>query len=255
MPEGDTIFRTAETLRRWLGGREITAARSRVYGFPALRLVGMRVDGVEARGKHLLMRMDGGQVLHTHLRMSGSWHVYPVDRPWRRPENQARLVLEAGDRVAVCFNAPVVELLQPRAESVHPSVGRLGPDVLADDLDLDEVRRRARTRPPERALGELLLDQQVVSGIGNIWRSEALFLEGRSPWTERQKLTDDDLDGLVTTASSLMRASAVGEPHVHDHWVYKRSGQPCRKCGTRIESRRQGEQARIAYWCPACQPG
>jgi endonuclease-8 len=255
MPEGDTIFRTAETLRRWLGGRQITAARSRVYGFPALRLVGMRVDGVEARGKHLLMRMDGGQVLHTHLRMSGSWHVYPVDRPWRRPENQARLVLEAGDRVAVCFNAPVVELLQPRAESVHPSVGRLGPDVLADDLDLDEVRRRARTRPPERALGELLLDQQVVSGIGNIWRSEALFLEGRSPWTERQKLTDDDLDGLVTTASSLMRASAVGEPHVHDHWVYKRSGQPCRKCGTRIESRRQGEQARIAYWCPACQPG
>jgi endonuclease-8 len=255
MPEGDTIFRTAETLRRWLGGRQITAARSRVYGFPALRLVGMRVDGVEARGKHLLMRMDGGQVLHTHLRMSGSWHVYPVDRPWRRPENQARLVLEAGDRVAVCFNAPVVELLQPRAESVHPSVGRLGPDVLADDLDLDEVRRRARTRPPERALGELLLDQQVVSGIGNIWRSEALFLEGRSPWTERQKLTDDDLDGLVTTASSLMRASAVGEPHVHDHWVYKRSGQPCRKCGTRIESRREGEQARTAYWCPACQPG
>jgi len=95
----------------------------------------------------------------------------------------------------------------------------------------------------------------VVSGIGNIWRSEALFLEGRNPWTERQKLAEDDLDALVTTASSLMRASAVGEPHVHDHWVYKRSGQPCRKCGTRIESRRQGEQARTAYWCPTCQPG
>jgi endonuclease-8 len=255
MPEGDTIFRTAETLRRWLGGRQITGARSRVYGFPALRLVGMRVDGVEARGKHLLMRMDSGQVLHTHLRMSGSWHVYPADRPWRRPESQARLVLEADDRVAVCFNAPVVELLQPQAESAHPSLGRLGPDVLADTLDLDEVRRRARTRPPEQALGELLLDQQVVSGIGNIWRSEALFLEGRNPWTERQKLAEDDLDALVTTASSLMRASAVGEPHVHDHWVYKRSGQPCRKCGTRIESRREGEQARTAYWCPACQPG
>jgi endonuclease VIII len=254
MPEGDTIFRTAETLRRWLGGREITAARSRVYGFPALRLVGMRVDSVEARGKHLLFRLDGGQVLHTHLRMSGSWHVYPLDRPWRRPESQARLVLEAGDRVAVCFNAPVVELLQPQAESVHPSLGRLGPDVLADDLDLDEVRRRARTRPPDLVLGELLLDQQVVSGIGNIWRSEALFRQGRNPWTERQKLTDDDLDALVTTASSLMRASAVGEAHAHDHWVYKRAGQPCRKCGTRIESRRQGEQARTAYWCPACQP-
>ena len=255
MPEGDTIFRTAETLRRWLGRREITAARSRVYGFPALRLVGRTVDGVEARGKHLLLRLDDGRVLHTHLRMSGSWHVYPSDRPWRRPESQARLVVECGDRVAVCFNAPVVELLQPRAEGAHPSLGRLGPDVLADDLDLDEVRRRARTRPPELSLGELLLDQQVVAGIGNIWRAEALFLEGRNPWTERQKLTDADLDALVTTASSLMRASALSPGRALQHWVYKRSGQPCRKCGTRIESRRQGEQARTAYWCPACQPG
>jgi len=269
MPEGDTIFRTAETLRRWVGGREITGARSRVYGFPALRLVGRTVEGVEARGKHLLLRLDDGTVLHTHLRMSGSWHVYPGDRPWRRPESQARLMLECGDRVAVCFNAPIVELLQARAEGAHPSLGRLGPDVLADDVDLDEVRRRARTRPPELTVGELLLDQQVVAGIGNIWRSEALFLEGRNPLTERQKLNDDDLDALVSTASSLMKASALGRGRGSDHWVYKRTGQPCRKCGTRIESRRQGssssepersggetrgEQARTAYWCPACQP-
>ena len=253
MPEGDTIFRTAETLRRWLGGREITAARSRVYGFPALRLVGRTVDGVEARGKHLLIRLDDGHVLHTHLRMSGSWHVYPAERPWRRPESQARLVIECDDRVAVCFNAPTVELLRPRAEGAHPSLGRLGPDVLADHVDLDEVRRRARTRAPELAIGELLLDQQVVSGIGNIWRSEALFLEHRSPWTERQKLSDDDLDAVVSTASSLMKDSALGRSSGSDHWVYKRSGQPCRKCGTRIESRRQGEQARTAYWCPSCQ--
>ena len=254
MPEGDTIFRTAETLRRWVGGREITAARSRVYGFPALRLVGRTVESVEARGKHLLLRLDDDTVLHTHLRMSGSWHVYPADRPWRRPESQARLVIQCDDRAAVCFNAPVVELLQPRAEGAHPSLGRLGPDVLADHLDLDEVRRRARTRPPELALGELLLDQQVVAGIGNIWRSEALFVEGRNPWTERQKMTDEDLDALVRAASSLMRDSALGRTNGADHWVYKRSGQPCRKCGTRIESRRQGEQARTAYWCPACQP-
>src|SRR5437588_4504798 len=254
MPEGDTIFRTAETLRRWIGGREITAARSRVYGFPALRLVGMRVDGVEARGKHLLVRFDSGQVLHTHLRMSGSWHVYPAERPWRRPQSQARLVIECDDRVAVCFNAPIVELLQARAEGAHPSLGRLGPDVLADHLDLDEVRRRARTRPPELALGELLLDQRVVAGIGNIWRSEALFLAGRNPWTERQKLTDDDLGALVGTASSLMKAGDLGRGNGSGHRVDKRSGHPCRKCGTRIESRRQGEEARTAYWCPACQP-
>ncbi|MBV8160364.1 MAG: Fpg/Nei family DNA glycosylase [Acidimicrobiia bacterium] len=255
MPEGDTIYRTAETLRRWLGGREISAARSRVYGFPALRLVGLTVEGVEARGKHLLVRFDSGQVLHTHLRMSGSWHVYPSDRPWRRPESQARLVLECGDRVAVCFNAPIVELLQPKAEGAHPSLGRLGPDVLADDLDLAEVRRRARTRPPDLALGELLLDQQVVAGIGNIWRSEALFVAGRSPWTERRELSDGDLDAVVTTASSLMKASAVARGRGAPHWVYKRGGQPCRRCGTPIASRRQGEQARTAYWCPGCQPG
>ena len=255
MPEGDTIFRTAETLRRWLGGRGITGARSRVYGFPAVRLVGRTVDRVDARGKHLLVRLDDGTVLHTHLRMSGSWHVYPADRPWRRPESQARLVIECADRVAVCFNAPVVELLQQRAEGAHPSLGSLGPDVLADHVDLTEVRRRARTRPPDLALGELLLDQQVVAGIGNIWRSEALFVAGRNPWTERQKVTDDDLDTLVETASSLMKASALGRSNGAEHWVYRRAGQPCRKCGTIIESQRRGEQARTAYWCPACQPG
>src|SRR5437588_3593607 len=237
MPEGDTIFRTAETLRRWIGGREITAARSRVYGFPALRLVGMRVDGVEARGKHLLIRLDGGHVLHTHLRMSGSWHVYPEGRPWRRPESQARLVLEAGDRVAVCFNAPIVELVQPKAESAHPSLGRLGPDVLAADLDLEEVQRRARTRPPDVALGELLLDQQVVSGIGNIWRCEALFVEQRNPWTERQKVSDEGLAALVLTAAKLMRASVERGPQAGARWVYRRTGRPCRRCGTRIEAR------------------
>jgi endonuclease-8 len=254
MPEGDTIFRTAETLRRWIGGREITAAQSRVYGFPAARLVGMRVDGVEARGKHLLIRFDQGQVLHTHLRMSGSWHVYPAGQPWRRPERQARLVLEAGERLAVCFNAPIVELVQAKSEGAHPSLGRLGPDVLADELDVGEIRRRARTRPPELALGELLLDQQVVAGIGNIWRCEALFLEQRNPWTERQKLTDEDFDALLATASSLMRHSAVGPASPPERYVYNRAGRPCRRCGTPIEAKRQGEHARTAYWCPSCQP-
>jgi endonuclease-8 len=254
MPEGDTIYRTAETLRRWIGGREITAVRSRVYAFPADRLVGQTVQAVEARGKHLLIRLDSGEVLHTHLRMSGSWHVYPAGQPWRRPERQARLVLEAGERLAVCFNAPIVELVPARAEGAHPSLGRLGPDILADEVDTNEIRRRARTRPPELALGELLLDQQVVSGIGNIWRCEALFLEHRNPWTERQKLTDEDFDALVGTAATLMRRSATGPAVPGDRWVYNRAGRPCRRCGTIIEARRQGDHARTAYWCPGCQP-
>jgi endonuclease-8 len=254
MPEGDTLYRTAETLRRWLGGREITGARTRVAGFPALRLVGQRVEAIEARGKHLLFRLDSGQTLHTHLRMSGSWHVYPAGQHWRRPESQARLVVEAGDRVAVCFNAPTVELLQPKAEGAHPSLGRLGPDILAADLDQAEVRRRARTRPPDMPLGELLLDQQVVAGIGNIWRCEALFVEHRNPWTERQKLTDEELDELITTAAKLMRASVTALPGTIAHAVYRRAGRPCRRCGSLIESKRLGDNARTAYFCPSCQP-
>ena len=255
MPEGDTLYRTAETLRRWIGGREITGAEARVAGFPALRLVGQRVQGVEARGKHLLIRLDSGQTLHTHLRMSGSWHVYPAGQRWRRPESQARLVVQAGERLAVCFNAPTVELLQPKAEGAHPSLGRLGPDILADDLDIEEVQRRARTRPPDTPLGELLLDQQVVSGIGNIWRCETLFVEHRNPWTERQKLTEDDLAALVLMAAELMRTSVQGPARPRPRWVYRRAGRPCRRCGTLVEARRLGhDQPRTAYFCPSCQP-
>ena len=260
MPEGDTILRTAVTLGRWLGGREVTEATTTVPGVPADRLVGQRVDRVDAWGKHLLVRFGSGQVLHSHLRMSGSWHVYSVGEKWQRPLRQARLVIVCGDRLAVCFNAPVIELLAARAEEVHPALAGLGPDVLGEDLDLDEVRRRARARPPELAMGELLLDQRVVSGIGNIWRSEALFLAGHHPWTPQSALSDDQLDQVVTTARRLMRSSAGvdaggaagGRPD--PRWVYRRTGRPCRRCGTRVESRRQGEQARMAYWCPACQP-
>lgn len=253
MPEGDTLYRTAVTLRRWLAGRPVTAAHTRVPGLPALRMVGRTVDAVEARGKHLLVRFDSGQVLHTHLRMTGSWHVYRTGERWRRPDWQARLVLESSDRVAVCFNAPVVELLAGGGEQAHPSLTRLGPDVLADPVDVVEIGRRAEQRPPDTALGELLLDQQVVAGIGNIWRCEALFLEGRHPYTPRGAVTLNELDALVLRAAELMRASAVGRrPQLR--WVYKRTGRPCRRCGALIASRRQGEHARVAYWCPSCQP-
>ena len=254
MPEGDVLFRTASTLRRWIGGREVTAATSLVPGVEAERLVGRTVETVDAFGKHLLVRLDSGQVLHTHLRMTGSWHVYTAGEAWRRPERQARLVLTCGPRVAVCFNAPVIELLAPSAERAHPSLRNLGPDVLADPLDLDAIRRRARSNPPDRPLGELLLDQRVVAGIGNVWRCEALWSEGHHPWTTLGELDDGQLDALVATAGRLMRAnlSPVGRPEKHR--VYGRAGRPCPRCGTLVEARAQGEQARTAYWCPACQP-
>jgi len=142
VPEGDTLFRTAATLQRWIGGRVVTGATTTVPRLVAERLVGQRVETVEAWGKHLLVRFASQQVLHSHLRMSGSWHVYSVGDAWRRPHRQARLTLTCDDRVAVCFNAPVVELLAARAEQVHPALAGLGPDVLGDPLDRDRIRRR-----------------------------------------------------------------------------------------------------------------
>jgi endonuclease-8 len=250
MPEGDVLFRTAVTLQKWLAGREVTDATT-----AARLMVGRKVEKVEANGKHLLMRFDSGHVLHTHLRMTGSWHVYKAGERWQRPPSQAKVSVTCGERVAVCFNAPVVELLAPGAEENHPSLAGLGPDVLDRPIDLDEVRRRARQRPPETPLGELLLDQRVVAGIGNIWRCEALFLEGRNPWAPVSTVSDEELDALVSTAGRIMGESLgpfTGRPQ---RWVYRRAGRPCHRCRTLVQSRPQGEQARTAYWCPTCQPG
>lgn len=254
MPEGDTLFRTAATLHRWLAGRPVTAATTTVVGLPADRMVGRRITWVEAKGKHLLIHLEEGLILHSHMRMTGSWHVYTAGEPWRRPHHEARLVLECGQRQAVCFNAPTIELLRDRDVAIHPSLRGLGPDILVQPLDLDEVRRRARAGPPDLALGELLLDQQVMAGIGNIWRCETLFVEGHHPWKPQSALTDDELDRLVLTANRLMSGHLGPTTNNSWHrWVYKRNGRPCRRCGTLIEARRQGELARTAYWCPQCQ--
>jgi endonuclease-8 len=227
-------------------------------------MIGQTVEKVEANGKHLLIRFSAGFVLHTHLRMTGSWHVYSAGERWQRPASQAKVSITCGKRMAVCFNAPIVELLAPGAEANHPSLAGLGPDVLARPLELEEIRRRARRRPPDTALGELLLDQRVAAGIGNIWRCEALFLEGRSPWAPVSSLTDEELDRLFTTAARIMTerlgpsgplsgqsGPMTGRP---PRWVYRRTGRACRRCGTNIVSKGQGEQSRTAYWCPTCQP-
>ena len=250
MPEGDVLFRTAVTLQKWLAGREVTEATG-----AAKPMVGRTVDKVEANGKHLLIRFDSGHVLHTHLRMSGSWHVYSAGERWQRPPSQAKVSVTCGERVAVCFNAPVVELLAPGGERSHPSLSGLGPDILHRPVDLAEIRRRARQRPPATALGELLLDQRVVAGIGNIWRCEAMFLEGRNPWAPVSSVTDEELDALISTAARIMTESLgefTGRPR---RWVYRNAGRPCHRCGAPVQSRGQGEQSRMAYWCPTCQPG
>lgn len=261
MPEGDTIFRAAATLDRWLTGREVTGARTTVDRLPAAKLVGRTIEGVEARAKHLLIRFSGGTVLHTHMKMTGSWHVYSAGERWQKPPSQARLVLEAGERLAVCFNAPVVELLAAGGEQQHPSLTGLGPDVLKPPVDLAEVRRRAAGRKASMSIGELLLDQQVVSGIGNIWRCESLFVRRTDPFAVHGRLRDADLDALVTTAAEMMMRSARPEADggrdfgggTDRPWVYGRYRRPCYRCRTPIRRAHLGDQARLVYWCPSCQ--
>jgi len=208
------------------------------------------VEKVDARGKHLFVRFSSGLVLRTHMKMTGSWHVYSAGERWRRPASQARLELEAGDRVAVCFNVPVIELLHERDEQVHPAVANLGPDVLVPPVDIDEVRRRAATRRPDMPVCELLLDQQVVCGIGNIWRAESLFACGVDPMTPQSQAP---LAELVNAATRLMSASVAAQGAPPPMNVYGRTGRPCRRCRTPIQSRVVGDNPRRLYWCPTCQ--
>lgn len=253
MPEGDTIARAARSLHAWMAGRELTAARSRARKAPVERLVGQNIVSVEAKAKHLLMRFSSGAVLHSHMRMTGSWHVYSQGECWRKPSWRAAVVLEAGDHVAVCFDAPVVELLAAREVELHPALASLGPDVLVRPLDLDEVCRRAALQPEELTIGELLLDQQVVSGVGNIWRSETLFACRCNPWRPHGSLAPSVLDELVTTAARLMSAATDGGRARAGLRVYDRAGRSCARCGASISRAKMGAVARTVYWCRSCQ--
>ncbi len=203
MPEGDTLFRTAAGLRPYLVGRDVLAARAQGPGaVPQVqRLIGQRIDAVESQGKNLLIRFDGGLELRTHLRMNGSWHRYRPGERWRRPPARARLVLEVPGSVAVCFDAPVVELFEQRAEHLHPSLSRLGPDLLAEDFDAAIARDRLRA--PERASVEIavaLLDQRALAGIGNVYKNEVLWIERVSPFSPVRDLDDTTLDRLIATS-------------------------------------------------------
>jgi endonuclease-8 len=261
MPEGDTIWRAAKTLHRALAGRTVLAAHSPSPSVARGNLAGQSIRAVDALGKNLLIRFDDGRALYTHMRMTGSWHVYRPGEPWQRPERQARVVLETDRFVAVCFNAPVVELLTPGALRRHPVLSRLGPDLLSEDFDAGEARRGLR-RLAEVPIGEALLAQGALAGIGNVYKSETLFLCGEDPFRRVRELSDAALDRLVAKARLLMSANLSGKPRATRRglggqrtWVYRRQGRPCLRCGTPIRMRRQGTDARSTYWCPSCQPG
>lgn len=273
MPEGDTIFRAARTMREALAGREVTAVSTVVPQIRALRperLVGQVLSDVEPRGKHLLHWFAPSELaLHTHMRMTGSWHVYADGQRWRKPRHLARFVLTAGPVTAVCFNAPVCELLSRGQVERHPALAGLGPDILDDDVDLDEVRRRLDLRAA-MTVGEALLDQRVLAGVGNVFKSEILWLHRVDPWTPVGDLPEDTRDALLSTAVKLLRvnvAHGAGSARVTTgedraqlngdrYYAYGRTRRPCRRCATPLRAARQGEQARTTYWCPRCQgPG
>ncbi|HEU5202894.1 MAG TPA: DNA-formamidopyrimidine glycosylase family protein [Candidatus Limnocylindrales bacterium] len=257
MPEGDTLHRTAAGLRAYLVGRTVTAARTGGPGaLPQVeRIVGREIRSVEALGKNLLIRFDGNLELRTHLRMNGSWHRYRPGERWRRPPSRARLVLEVPGAVAVCFDAPVVELFEERAEALHPSLSRLGPDLLAADFDRDEALRRLRDAGRrDQTISAALLDQRALAGIGNIWRNETLFAERVDPLERVGDVDDDTLRRLVDTARRLLTASVGMAPGRAPLHVYRRTGRPCARCGTAIRSEPlPGETPRTTYWCPRCQ--
>jgi endonuclease-8 len=256
VPEGDTIFRSATVLRRALAGRPL-------IGFDAPRVrpepfhEGTTVTTVEARGKHLLIGFDDGRVLHTHMQMSGSWHVYGPSARWRRPQAQMRVRIDVPDATAVCFNAPVVELLRERDLARHPRLAALGPDLCSPQVDLDEVIRRLARTPGSTEVGIALLDQRIACGIGNVYKSEVLFAGRVDPFAPLSSLGEGERRSLYDTAGRMLRANLDGGRRTTAPGglaVYGKARRPCPRCGTPIASRRQGEAARATYWCPSCQP-
>jgi endonuclease-8 len=243
VPEGDTLWRTANALRpRLVGKRMLKVAPDRLH-----RLEGATVTAVEAHGKHLLVHFDSGFVLHSHLRMTGAWHLYRPGEAWRKPERLAKAVLGTDDTVAVLFSAPIVELL--RTKEAAAELAHLGPDILAAELDLAEVLRRARACG-RQALGELLLDQRVAAGIGNIYKCESLFRLRLDPWRPAQELSDQDLAAVFLQARELMLTALHGRVQ---HFAHCRTGRACPRCSGRIACRRQGIPPRFTYFCSTCQ--
>jgi endonuclease-8 len=271
MPEGDTLHRTADGLRPFLAGRTVTAVTARTPGPQAERLIGRKIETVEAVGKNVLVRFDGGLEIRTHLGMHGTWHRYRPGETWRRPAKRARLVIEVPGAVAVCFDAPVVELVETRAESVHPVLGKLGPDLLDgsfDDGRMREIIRRFRDAThADRPVADVLLDQRVLAGIGNVYKSEILWIEKVDPFARVGTIDDAALGRVIWTARRLMLANAdreggpervttTDDPAADGPlYVYRRTGRPCRRCGAPIESRKHGSPPRTTYWCPSptCQ--
>ncbi|MEO8904714.1 MAG: DNA-formamidopyrimidine glycosylase family protein [Polyangiaceae bacterium] len=261
MPEGDTLHRTAHTLNRVLGKQRLLRVRSSVPAIAGAELAGHVVEEVSALGKNLLIRFDDGRVLHTHLKMRGSWHVYRPGERFQRPEHQARVVLEVADALAVCFAAPTVRLLASNSTITDEYLNGLGPDLIPDEFDLNAATNGLLALS-DLALGEAVMTQTALAGIGNIYKSETLFLCRMNPFARVSTLSREHVTTVVLKARELLRASVQSQSAQRQltlgrsdgqYWVYKRSGRACHACAAAVLMLRQGAQQRSTYFCPACQ--
>lgn len=276
MPEGDTIFRTARTLRRALAGKRITRFEST---YPLLTrfhddapLTEQSVEGVESRGKWLLIHFSGGATLATHMLMSGAWHIYRRGERWQQPRTNMRILLETDDFVAVGFRVPVAQMHTERSLVRDRRIPPPVLDVLSAEFDARAAAERVRASAGEE-IADVLLHQEVLAGVGNVFKSEVCFVCGVHPFAKVAALRPEQIDHLLVAAKKLIAANVMedsGERIVtfrglhrrttHDSdpaeslWVYGRAGEPCRRCGERIERRLQGPDARVTFWCPRCQP-
>jgi len=276
MPEGDTIFRTARALGRALLAKPVTAFRST---YPMLTrfnddtpLIGQTVDSVNSRGKWLLIRFSGGGTLATHMLMSGSWHIYRHGERWQRPREAMRILLDNSDYVAVGFSVPVAKMMRAQELARALRIPPAAIDVLSADFDANEVARRMREHDGEE-IGDVLLHQEVIAGVGNVFKSEICFVTATNPFCKAADLDSERAALLVATSRRLVKANVLEDSgdlivtyggrqrrttHESDPsaslWVYGRNGEPCRKCGERIRRRIQGPDARVTFWCRQCQP-
>jgi endonuclease-8 len=266
MPEGDTLARAAATLHGALAGQPVTAFTTRLAPVASAAehytVAGREVERVVARGKHLVMMFSGGVLLRTHLRMRGSWHLYRPGEAWQRSPARMRLRLDTPAWLAVAFDVYDAELTGATFERVRV-LAALGPDLARPDVDLVDAAARVQAGG-DRPVAEVLLDQRVIAGLGNVYRSEVLFLAGLSPSVRVRELDRTAVDALVRLAADLLRLNvaktrasrvttrrqAPGE----GLWVYGRAGRPCRRCGTPIATTARPESGRRIFWCPRCQP-
>jgi len=279
MPEGDTIYRSARALHRVLAGHVVTAFDTGLAKLARVNddtpLKGRTIEKVESRGKWLFIYFTGDLILVTHMLMSGSWHIYRTGERWRMPRSKMRAVISTAEWQAVAFNVPIAEFHTARSLERSEQVPRLGPDILSGDFTIETGIERIATYArdtPEAEVGVTLLNQRILAGLGNVYKSEVAFSARVNPFRAIRTLSRSEIERVVEIAYRYMKANVADgkndgiltytgsrrTTHAMDReerlWVYKREGQECRRCGATVLMRKQGTQARVTFWCPECQP-